>query len=53
LENITRRGIIYGPPRVFSGWDLSASERAMMKKHMERLEKKGMVRTDNLHFHLI
>jgi len=53
LEVITANGIIYGPPRVISGWDLSVSERAMMKKHLEWLEKKGMVQTGNTLFHLI
>jgi glyoxylase-like metal-dependent hydrolase (beta-lactamase superfamily II) len=53
LEAITEHGIIYGPPRVISGWDLSVSERAMMKKHLELLEKKEMVQADNTHFHLI
>ena len=39
LEDVTQRGIIYGPPRVVAGWDLSISERSMMSKHLKRLEK--------------
>ena len=50
LEAITAHGIIYGPPRVISGWDLSSSERAMMKKHLEWLIKKGMAYSDKDHF---
>jgi glyoxylase-like metal-dependent hydrolase (beta-lactamase superfamily II) len=46
LEAITEHGIIYGPPRVLSGWDLSASERAMMNKHLQWLERKGMVHSE-------
>ena len=52
LEAITAHGIIYGPPRVLSGWDLSASERAMMTKHLEWLIKKGMAYSDKDHFYL-
>jgi glyoxylase-like metal-dependent hydrolase (beta-lactamase superfamily II) len=52
LESVTAQGIIYGPPRVLAGWDLSASERAMMKKHLAWLEKKGMVYSENGYFHL-
>lgn len=47
LDAITEHGIIYGPPRNLSGWDLSASERAMMKKHLEWLEKKEMAYFEN------
>lgn len=53
LDEITRRGIIYGPPRTVSGWDLSASERAMMKKHLQQLEKKEMVRFKKNRYHLV
>ena len=52
LEAITAHGIIYGPPRVLSGWDLSTSERAMMKKHLEWLIKKEMAYSDKDHFYL-
>ena len=52
LESITAQGIIYGPPRVLAGWDLSASERAMMKKHLEWLETKKMAYSENGWFHL-
>jgi glyoxylase-like metal-dependent hydrolase (beta-lactamase superfamily II) len=37
LEEITEKGIIYGPGRVISGWDLSTSERSMMAKHLSLL----------------
>ncbi|RLB34691.1 MAG: MBL fold metallo-hydrolase [Deltaproteobacteria bacterium] len=48
LEEITEQGIIYGPPRVVAGfWDLSLSEKAMMKKHLERLKEQGRVVVDN------
>jgi glyoxylase-like metal-dependent hydrolase (beta-lactamase superfamily II) len=53
LETVTARGIIYGPPRSLSGWDLSVSERAMMKKHLEWLERKEMVISENGCFSLI
>lgn len=53
LEAITAHGIIYGPPRVVSGWDLSVSERAMMKKHLAWLEKKGKVYSEGDHFHRV
>jgi glyoxylase-like metal-dependent hydrolase (beta-lactamase superfamily II) len=52
LEAITAHGIIYGPPRILSGWDLSASERAMMKKHLQWLEKKEMAHSEKDHFYL-
>jgi glyoxylase-like metal-dependent hydrolase (beta-lactamase superfamily II) len=52
LEAITKHGIIYGPPRILSGWDLSASERAMMKKHLRWLEKKGMAHSEKDFFYL-
>ena len=52
LETITEHGIIYGPPRILSGWDLSTSERAMMKKHLQWLEKKKMVHSEKGCFYL-
>ena len=52
LETVTARGIIYGPPRSLSGWDLSVSERAMMKKHLEWLKKKEMVYSEKGCFYL-
>lgn len=51
LKSITEHGIIYGPPRTLSGWDLSASERAMMKKHLQWLLKKGMIHSEKGYFH--
>ena len=50
LEEITSHGIIYGPPRVVSGWDLSVSERAMMNKHLAWLERKGKVKSKEKYF---
>lgn len=52
LESVTAQGIIYGPARVLAGWDLSVSERAMMKKHLEWLERKQMVYSKKDYFHL-
>jgi glyoxylase-like metal-dependent hydrolase (beta-lactamase superfamily II) len=52
LKTITEHGIIYGPPRILSGWDLSTSERAMMKKHLQWLEKKEMVHFEKNRFYL-
>jgi glyoxylase-like metal-dependent hydrolase (beta-lactamase superfamily II) len=44
LDQITQAGIIYGPPRIIAGcWDLSLSEKAMMKKHLELLQQQGKV----------
>jgi glyoxylase-like metal-dependent hydrolase (beta-lactamase superfamily II) len=52
LESVTAQGIIYGPPRVVAGWDLSASERSMMKKHLEWLLKKKKACFEEGRFHL-
>lgn len=43
LEEITAEGIIYGKPKSLGAWDLSLSERMMMKKHLDRLEGQGKV----------
>ncbi|MFH1124534.1 MAG: MBL fold metallo-hydrolase [Pseudomonadota bacterium] len=44
LEEITEKGIIYGPNKTLAGvWDLSLSERAMMEKHLQYLMKRGLV----------
>ncbi|MEJ2588049.1 MAG: hypothetical protein P8165_10845, partial [Deltaproteobacteria bacterium] len=43
LEQITEKGIIYGPGRVISGWDLSTSEQSMMAKHLSLLMVEGKV----------
>jgi hydroxyacylglutathione hydrolase len=47
LDEITAAGIIYGKPKSLGAWDLSLSERMMMKKHLERLEKNGEVYEEN------
>jgi len=54
LDDITAHGIIYGGRSLANGaWDLSMSERAMMHKHLERLERLGTVREENGHYHLV
>jgi glyoxylase-like metal-dependent hydrolase (beta-lactamase superfamily II) len=51
IEEITDKGIIYGPQRKLGGtWDLSMSERAMMEKHLEQLKKRGLVHQEGKHF---
>jgi len=51
LDDITDRGIIYGPKKAFLGpWDLSVSERFMMEKHLESLIKRGLVRQEGKRF---
>ena len=54
LEEITQTGIIYGPPRMIAGiWDVSTSERAMMNKHLERLQAKGRVIKEGVLYHFM
>lgn len=51
LDDITDRGIIYGPKKAFLGaWDLSMSERSMMEKHLDSLIKRGLVCQQGKHF---
>jgi len=48
LQEITAHGIIYGGHRLASGaWDLSMSEKSMMRKHLERLERTGRIKKEN------
>ncbi len=48
LQEITAHGIIYGGHKLADGaWDLSISERSMMRKHLERLERSGRVKNEN------
>ena len=48
LQEITAHGIIYGGHRLANGaWDLSISEKSMMQKHLERLERNGSVKKEN------
>jgi hypothetical protein len=44
----TDDGIIYGGHKLAGGaWDLSMSEKSMMRKHLKRLERLGRVRQEN------
>ncbi len=53
LDQITQAGIIYGPPKIIAGcWDLSLSEKAMMKKHLQLLQQQGRVTLEAGLFHL-
>jgi glyoxylase-like metal-dependent hydrolase (beta-lactamase superfamily II) len=53
LPEITDHGIIYGGHTLASGaWDLSISEKSMMKKHLERLERIGRVKKENSTYQL-
>ena len=48
LQEIIDYGIIYGGHKLAGGaWDLSMSEKSMMRKHLERLERIGKVRKEN------
>lgn len=52
LAAIVQKGIIYGGRTLAEGaWDLAQSEKAMMLKHLERLERLGKVcKRDNRYF---
>ncbi|MGD9262093.1 MAG: MBL fold metallo-hydrolase [Desulfobacterales bacterium] len=48
LQEITAHGIIYGGHRLANGiWDLIDSEKSMMLKHLDRLERIGSVKKEN------
>ena len=48
LQEITAHGIIYGGHKLADGaWDLSISEKSMMRKHLERLERSGRVKNES------
>jgi hypothetical protein len=47
LDEITAEGIIYGRPKSLGAWDLAASERMMMRKHLERLIEQARVTVDD------
>ena len=48
IQEITAHGVIYGGHRLANGaWDLSKSEKSMMQKHLERLERLGSVKKEN------
>jgi glyoxylase-like metal-dependent hydrolase (beta-lactamase superfamily II) len=53
LDEITAVGIIYGKPKALGMWDLSLSERMMMRKHLERLVSQSKVFEENGRYHLI
>ena len=54
LQEITAHGIIYGGHRLANGtWDLSISEKSMMQKHLERLERIGSVKKENGAYNLV
>ena len=51
LEEITEKGIIYGPNKTLAGiWNLSISESAMMEKHLQYLMKRGLVSREKNRF---
>lgn len=48
LDQITDQGIIYGRAKSIGAWNLAASERNMMRKHLARLIRLGrVVREEN------
>ena len=54
LQEITAHGIIYGGHKLANGaWDLSLSEKSMMHKHLERLERIGSVKKENGTYNLL
>ena len=54
LDEVAAQGIIYGGRSLDDGaWELSMTERIMMHKHLERLERLGTVREENGHYHLV
>ena len=54
MEEITAHGIIYGGHTLADGaWELSLSERSMMKKHLERLERLGKAGKEDGRYYLI
>jgi hypothetical protein len=51
---VAARGIIYGGRSLGDGaWELSMTEKTMMHKHLERLERLGTVREANGQYHLL
>ncbi len=54
LQEIIAHGIIYGGHRLATGaWDLSLSEKSMMRKHLDRLERIGSVQKENGTYRLL
>ncbi len=52
LDEITSACIIYGKPKALGAWDLSVSERMMMRKHLEVLMEQDRVYEDGGRYHL-
>ncbi len=54
LEQITREGIIYGKKhKTIQGlWDLSLSEKNMIKKHLDKLMRQGRIIQQGDYYHL-
>jgi len=50
IDQIANLGIIYGKREVSGAWDLSLSEKKMMKKHIARLLRDGKVSQDADHY---
>ena len=54
MDEVTAHGIIYGGHTLSDGaWELSMSERSMMKKHLERLERLGKVGFEDDCYYLV
>ena len=54
MDEVTAHGIIYGGHTLADGaWELAMSERSMMRKHLERLERLGKARRENDRYLLI
>ena len=48
IQQITDHGVIYGGHKLSTGaWDLSKSEKSMMLKHLERLQRFARVKKEN------
>ena len=54
IQEVTAHGIIYGGHKLANGaWDLSKSEKSMMQKHLDRLERLGSVKKENGAYNLV
>jgi len=53
LDEITKEGIIYGNHKAIAQWDLSLSEKGMMKKHLERIERQARVTKEGDYYHIV
>ena len=54
IQEITAHGVIYGGRRLANGaWDLSKTEKSMMQKHLDRLERIGSVVKENDLYRLV